>query len=171
MAQLPEGLITAAQRGDPAAIASLLAAAQPDIRHYARVTCKTVDVDDAVQDALCILHRKIGGLRAVSAFSGWMFAVVRRECIRLAKRGFGTSLPVDTVADDIRFAHRPEVELRIDLAAALQSLPAHYREVILLRDVQEMTISEIAEFLETTREAVKARLHRARSLMGEYLGR
>ena len=170
MPDLPDALIVSAQGGDQAALASLLAAAQPDIRRYARGICKTADVDDAVQDAMCILHRRIGTLRAVSAFSGWIFAVVRRECIRLAKRGFGASTPIEAIADDARFAHRPEVELRIDLAAALQSLPDHYRQVILMRDVREMTIGEIAEVLQTTRETVKARLRRGRSLVGEYLG-
>jgi len=167
---LPDALIVSAQGGDQAALASLLAAAQPDIRRYARGVCKTADVDDAVQDAMCILHRRIGTLRAVSAFSSWVFAVVRRECIRLAKRGFGASTPLEAIADDARFALRPEVELRIDLAAALQSLPDHYRQVILMRDVREMTIGEIADVLQTTRETVKARLRRGRSLVGEYLG-
>ena len=50
-------LIASAQGGDAAALAALLAAAQPDIRRYARVTCTAADVDDAVQDALCVLHR------------------------------------------------------------------------------------------------------------------
>ena len=68
-------LIASAQGGDAKAIASLLAAAQPDIRRYARQTCRTADVDDAVQDALCLLHRHIGSLRVISAFSVWMFAI------------------------------------------------------------------------------------------------
>jgi RNA polymerase sigma-70 factor (ECF subfamily) len=41
--------------------------------------------------------------------------------------------------------------------------------VILLRDLQEMTISEIAQSLHITREAAKSRLHRARSLLREFL--
>jgi RNA polymerase sigma-70 factor (ECF subfamily) len=45
----------------------------------------------------------------------------------------------------------------------------HYREVLLLRDAEELTIEEIAEHLAITRLAVKARLHRARVLVREYL--
>jgi len=48
-------------------------------------------------------------------------------------------------------------------------LPPHYREVVLLRDVEEMTVDEIGAALALTREAVKARLHRARALLREYL--
>lgn len=167
----PTELIASAREGDAAAIASLLAVAQPDIRRYARITCRTADVDDAVQDALCLLHRHIGSLRAVSAFSGWLFAVVRRECLRLARHGFGQAAPLDIVEDRPEIATRPDHELRLDLAGAIQSLPAHYREVLVLRDLEELTIDEIAARLETTRETVKARLHRARMLAREYLAR
>jgi RNA polymerase sigma-70 factor (ECF subfamily) len=164
-------LIDSARGGDAGAIAALLAAAQPDIRRYARATCRTADVDDAVQDALCLVHRHVGSVRVVTAFSGWLFAVVKRECLRLARKVKGTSVPVETIKDDLRFATRQTPELRLDLAAAIQSLPAHYRETILLRDLEEMTINEIAARLETTRETVKARLHRARALVREYLDR
>jgi RNA polymerase sigma-70 factor (ECF subfamily) len=164
-------LILSAQGGDAAAIARLMAVAQPDVRRYATISCKTADVDDAVQDALCLLHRHVGKLRAVGAFSGWMFAIVRRECIRLAKRGFGGAQPLETIADDLRFSARPETELRLDLAAAIGSLPEHYRQVLILRDMEELTIAEIAERLATTRETIKARLHRARALVREYLER
>ncbi|MEO8882834.1 MAG: sigma-70 family RNA polymerase sigma factor [Devosia sp.] len=168
---LDADLIAKAQGGDATSISSLLAAAQPDIRRYARATCKTADVDDAVQDALHILHRRIGSLRIASALSGWLFAVVRRECIRLARRGFGASSSIDGIENDLRFSRRPEIELRLDLTAAIHSLPDHYRQVIVLRDLEELTIAEIAAHLSASRETVKARLHRARLLVREYLER
>lgn len=161
-------LIASAQGGDRAALASLLTAAQPDIRRYARVTCSAADIDDAVQDALCVLHRHVGNLRAVGAFWGWMFQVVKRECIRLAKRALNGA-PIDIVENDARFASRPEHELRLDLTNAIEALPVHYREVLVLRDIEELTIDEIAGRLASTRETVKARLHRARALVREYL--
>ncbi len=64
---------------------------------------------------------------------------------------------------------RPEHVLRLDLAAAFEALPPHYRDVALMRDLQEMTIDEIAAALDLSRQAVKARLHRARLLLREYL--
>lgn len=164
-------LIASAQSGSPAALASLLAVAQPDIRRYARSTCRSADIDDAVQDALCILHRRIGSLRALSAFSAWLFQVVKRECRRLARKAFGATVGAEVIEDDIRFSIRPEHELRLDLGAAIGSLPDHYRRVIIYRDLEELTIAEIAEKLETTRETIKARLHRGRALVREYLDR
>jgi RNA polymerase sigma-70 factor (ECF subfamily) len=164
-------LIAAAQAGDLDATVALLTVAQPDIRRYARLTCKADDVDDAVQDALWLIHRRIGTLRTLSAFSAWTFQVVKRECLRLARKLKGTQLPVETIEDDLRFSSRPAPELRLDLAAAIQSLPGHYRETIVLRDLDELTIGEIAARLGTTRETIKARLHRARALVREYLDR
>jgi RNA polymerase sigma factor (sigma-70 family) len=67
------------------------------------------------------------------------------------------------------FAHQPADELRIDLVRALESLPAIYREVILLRDMEQLTIGEAAERLGLTREATKSRLLRARALVREFL--
>ncbi|MBR0757882.1 hypothetical protein JQ604_37360 [Bradyrhizobium jicamae] len=57
------------------------------------------------------------------------------------------------------------------LYGAIQSLPEHYREVILLRDIEELSIDETTEVLSLTRESVKARIHRARLMIREYLVR
>ena len=61
--------------------------------------------------------------------------------------------------------------LRLDLARAIESLPPQYRTVVIMRDMEERTVGEIADALHLTREAVKGRLHRARSLLREYLVR
>jgi RNA polymerase sigma-70 factor (ECF subfamily) len=63
----------------------------------------------------------------------------------------------------------PQDELRLDLSRAIQSLPENHREVVLLRDIEEMTVDEIAATLNLTRESVKGRLRRARALLREYL--
>jgi RNA polymerase sigma factor (sigma-70 family) len=81
----------------------------------------------------------------------------------------GQHKDIAEIEDDLRFAHRSQDDLRIDLCRAIQSLPEHYREIILLRDVEEMSIDEIAATLQLTRESVKAKLHRARGLIREYL--
>lgn len=161
-------VVRAATLGDRDALVRLLAAAQPDIRRYAQRTCRNAsDIDDAVQEALWLLARRVGTLRAVSSFSAWLFAIVRRECLRLAHRLRSSEALEDAAAKVVE--RRLDAELQIDLAAALQSLPEHYRAVILLRDVEEQTIDEISAALGLSREATKGRLHRARSLVREYL--
>jgi RNA polymerase sigma-70 factor (ECF subfamily) len=167
-------LIEAARAGDQQALISLIEAAQPDIRRYARRSCQTPDdVDDAVQETLWLLYRRVGTIRALTSISAWLMTVVRRECQRMASRIFGSQsthrTPIDNMSDDLRFSERPSHELRLDLARAIRSLPEHYREVVLLRDVEEMSIDEISAALSLTREATKARLHRARAMIREYL--
>ncbi len=161
-------LVMAAGRGDAPAIAELLTMARPRLRRDAERSCLVSDVDDAVQEALLVVLRRIGQLRQVRAFSGWLFRVVRRECHRLAR----TSLRVD-LWDDTRteatLAAMDDAALRMELAAALESLPPHYREVLLLRDFEELTIAEIGKRLAIGKTAVKSRLHRARVLTREYL--
>ena len=110
-------------------------------------------------------------MRTLTSFAGWLLVVVRRECLRLAHRMGGHWVEVESIEDDARFAQLPQDDLRIDLARAIESLPEHYRQVLLLRDVEESTIDEIAGTLQITREAVKARLHRARLMVREYLVR
>jgi RNA polymerase sigma-70 factor (ECF subfamily) len=167
--QISTELIASAQLGNHAAISTLLAVAQPDIRRYARINCKVGDIDDAVQDTLWVLYRKIGALRVVTSFSAWLFEIVRRECMRLARRALASALPIEDAQHEPALASRPELDLRLDLADAIQSLPEHYRVIVLMRDVEELTISEIAASLQITRETVKARLHRARKLIREYI--
>ena len=161
-------LILAAQTGDPAAITRLLAVCQADARRYARRHCHISDVDDAVQESLMILSRKVKGLKAAAAFSSWLFIVIKRECRRLQRLTLRHE-PLDEDVADRQIASRSDASLRIDLANALESLPAHYLEVILLRDFEELTIAEIAERLGQQAGAVKSRLHWARELVREYL--
>ncbi len=161
-------LVHAAQTGDPAAIARLLAVCQADARRYAYKHCQVSDVDDAVQESLLIIARKVKGLKAAAAFSSWLFTVIKRECRKLERMMFRHD-PLDEELAEQQMACRTDHALRIDLANALESLPAHYLEVVLLRDFEELTIAEIAERLGEPTGAVKSRLHRARELVREYL--
>ncbi|MEO7886448.1 MAG: sigma-70 family RNA polymerase sigma factor [Polaromonas sp.] len=161
-------LILAAQTGDQAAIGRLLAVCQADARRYAYRHCRVSDVDDAVQESLLIISRKVKGLKAAAAFSGWLFTIIRRECRKLERMMFKTDALDEDLAEH-QILCRTDNDLRIDLAAALESLPAHYLEVVLLRDFEELTIAEIAGRLGEQHGAVKSRLHRARELVREYM--
>ena len=78
-------LLTAAHGGDPLALDQLLRVTRPDIRRYAQRHCLMSDVDDAVQEALLIVSRKLPQLRVLAAFSGWLVRLVQRECRRLGR--------------------------------------------------------------------------------------
>ena len=85
-------LLDAARAGDVAAIERLLAACQPDIRRYAQRNCLVSDVDDAIQESLLILSRKVGSLRAAAAFSSWLFATSTIAFIRASVTQTSTRL-------------------------------------------------------------------------------
>jgi RNA polymerase sigma factor (sigma-70 family) len=161
-------LLRAAQGGDRQAIGQLLAACQPDARRYARLHCAADDVDDAVQEAMLTLSRKVGAIRALAAFTSWLFVVIKRECLRLARRVL-PAVPLDDTVAEQALQARSDTDLRLDLLAALESLPPHYREVILLRDMEELTSAEIAARLGESPAAIKSRLHRAREMVREFL--
>ncbi len=173
MTSLPIDLdvFTAAQSGDRAALEVVLLRLRPDIRRYARFQCHRASaLDDVVQEALIVVYRRIGSVRSPQALGGWLLRVVARLCalpaLLMFKRGSEALANID---ESVHFAHTPTDELRIDLARALESLPPGHREIVLLRDFEELTISEIAQRLGITREATKSRLHRARLLVREYL--
>jgi RNA polymerase sigma-70 factor (ECF subfamily) len=160
-------LVRAAIAGDHAALLALLEAARPDIRRYARSTCRAADIDDAVQETLWVVYRRIGTVRAAAAFPAWLFAVVRRACLRLARSvGLVSS---DGEAQEAAALAQTDADLRLDIVKAIQSLPDHYRVIVVMRDLEERTINEIGQALGETREAVKARLHRARVLLRAQL--
>lgn len=162
-------LIEAARLGDEAALLRLLRECQPDLRRIARSECASAaDADDAVQESLWLVYRRIGALRVLGSFSAWLFSIVRHECRRLM-RGMRGREPLPDDDDALLGTYCMHADLQIDLAAAIQSLPAKYREAILLRDVQECSIAEMAEALRLTRQAVKSRIHRGREMIREYL--
>jgi len=158
----------AARAGDVQAIERLLSVSQPELRRYAQRSCLVSDVDDAVQEGLLILSRHVGTMRSFRALSTWLFRVMRRECRRLARRTLGIDLWDEARTDAVMAATSPPA-LRLEIAAAVQSLPEHYREALLLRDFEELTIGELSERLGLTVANTKSRLHRARELVRDYL--
>lgn len=171
-AQNNQLMVKSAIAGDQQAVVNLLTIVQPDIRRFARAQCRTSsDVDDAVQETLWLLYRRIGMLRVAEALSSWLFIVVRHACMRLARSVFHKTLAIEDFENELYLASVPTADLRMDVAAAISSLPPHYRQIIILRDLEELTIQEIAISLALSRESVKGRLHRARTLLREYFSK
>lgn len=160
-------MVTAARDGDSTALGYLLAASPTQVKRYTERHCIVQDVEDAVQETLIQCSRHIGQLRAIEAFAGWLFRIVKRECDRL-KRHWRVNIHDYAPHQPLpELVTRPTEELRCDIVAALQSLPLHYRDVLLPRDAEELSIGKIAAHLGQTCLAVKARLHRARVLVRE----
>lgn len=163
-------LIEAAARGEAGAVSSLLSVCQPDLKRFARRTCSTTeDAEDAVQIALWQLYRKIGALRTAATFATWMFRIVERECYRLFRLRSKAEDLDELAPQDMPAAPAVPTDLRLDLVRAMERLTPPYREVLLLRDVHELTAPEVAAQLGLSLEAVKSRLHRARAQVREHL--
>ncbi|MEU3728196.1 sigma-70 family RNA polymerase sigma factor [Streptomyces sp. NPDC033538] len=164
-----EQLVVAAQRGDVDAIAALVSGSHPNVRRFARSLCATPeDAEDAAQEALIILYRRIGMLRASGALASWMFRIVRNECLRRA-RTMRAHAPVPDAA--VRSAEDVVLQ-RIEageLAAVIAALPAEQRRVLIMRDVQGHSGRVVAEALGLSTAAMKSRLHRARTAVQRSL--
>ncbi|MFJ4768266.1 RNA polymerase sigma factor [Streptomyces uncialis] len=167
-----ERLIAAAREGDAEATAALVSGSHPHVQRFAYSLCASPqDAEDAAQEALIILYRRIGMLRASGALASWMFRIVRNECLRRSKsllRGHGP-LP-DTVVpsfeDDV--LRRLEADR---VAEAIAALPADQRRVLIMRDIQGYSGRTTADTLGLSTAAMKSRLHRARATVRETLRR
>ncbi|MBO2457163.1 RNA polymerase sigma factor [Actinomadura violacea] len=164
-----ERLVAGAQRGDAESIAALVSGSHPHVRRFAHALCASPqDAEDAAQEALIVLYRKIGTLRASGALASWMFRIVRNECLRRAR----TVLQPREVPDGAVPSAEDDVLRRLEAergAAAIAALPADQRRVLIMRDVQGIPGRMAAEALGLSVAAMKSRLHRARAAVHEAL--
>lgn len=177
-----ETLVASAQRGDTEALTALVHGSYPHVHRFARTLCATPqDAEDAAQEALLVLYRKIGMLRASGALASWMFRIVRNECLRrtraLLSHGptapghYGAADENRTAGDTVRSAEE-EALLLLEaerVGAAIAALPADQRQVLIMRDVQGLPGRAVAGRLGLSTAAMKSRLHRARSAVREAL--
>jgi RNA polymerase sigma-70 factor (ECF subfamily) len=158
-------------------------------RHERRVFRTTVavlgnfeDAEEAMQDTFLKAFRHISQFRRESRFTTWLTRIAINEALqrRQARKDF---VPLDESSGmDVHFVPRryelwradPEKlygkqELRQIIEAAVQSLPALYREAFVLRDIEELSAEEAAEAIGITVGALKSRLLRARLMVREAL--
>lgn len=171
MADLDEQLVSAARAGDLNALTTLVADSHPTVRRFAHSLCSTPeDAEDAAQEALIILYRKIGMLRATSALTSWMFRIVRNECLRRTRLLVREHRTVpETTAPSAEAEVLRQLEAQA-VAAAIAELAPDQRSVLILRDVQGYSGPTVARALGLSIPAMKSRLHRARTTLRESLG-
>jgi RNA polymerase sigma factor (sigma-70 family) len=164
-----EQIVSAAQQGEPHAIAILLEGSHAHVRRFAHTLCSTPeDAEDATQEALIILFRKIGTLRVAAALASWMFQIVRNECIRRTRVALHRPVSgamVEESAEEAALA-RLEVERIVD---SISELPAEQRAVLVLRDLHGLSGAATAQALGLSRAAMKSRLHRGRQALHSRL--
>lgn len=163
-----EQLVAAAQSGDESSIAALVSGAHPHVQRFAFSLCaSSEDAEDAAQEAMIVLFRKIGTLRAASALGSWMFQIVRHECLRRARAVVRQVEPTEIPSAEDDVLRRLEVER---VASVIASLPPDQRRVLIMRDVQGLPGRSVARSVGLTSAAMKSRLHRARATVRAELG-
>lgn len=119
-----------AQPGDPAAVEALLQTLLSAAHRFAARGCSCrEDAEDAVQEALTALVRRVGAWRPADTVLSWLFVTIRRTCLRGVQQV--TLVPVDATAETAMADHANIVINRIVVAEALARQPAGHREVLL----------------------------------------
>ncbi len=141
------------------------------------------DAQDAMQDTLLNAFKHIGGFQGRSKFSTWLVSIARNTALqRLRSRKNVESLDDGGFEEDPDFRPRqvrawqdnPEQchsksEIRQLVETGILALPAKFRVVLVLRDIEQLSTDEVARQLELSVPAVKTRLLRGRLMLREWL--
>jgi len=164
------------------------------IRYQARVyrlACRLVGPDDApdvMQEGFLSVFRHIASFRHESRFSTWLYRIITNAALmhrRARTRRPSESLEAYLPEFNADGAHRPAPEelqvaacvdevldrrfLAEQATAALDRLPDLYRSAFVLRDLEELSTSEVADVLGVEAATVRQRVHRARLMLRGYL--
>ncbi|MGA8744107.1 MAG: sigma-70 family RNA polymerase sigma factor [Terracidiphilus sp.] len=143
------------------------------------------DVEDAAQETVIKVYQNLDKFRGDAQFRTWVLSIARNEGLgRLRKIGSRREDSLDAEIDEQSGDYAPAIltswreipaealeqkELGSILRKAIEGLPEIYRNVVLLRDIEEMDIRQTAAALDISEAAVKVRLHRARALLQRTL--
>lgn len=143
------------------------------------------EAEDAAQETVIKVYLNLHLFRGDSRFRTWVLSIARNEGLgRLRKQATRREDSLDADADEHGGDYTPAIltswreipsealerqEVSSLLRKAIEGLPAIYRNVVLLRDIEEMDVRETAAALGIQEGAVKVRLHRARALLQREL--
>ncbi len=176
-------VLAQAQAGDPLAFAHLYSLHKRRIYSLClRMVGNIAEAEDLTQEAFLQLHRKIATFRGDSAFSTWLHRLaVNVVLMKLRRRGLEL-ISLDEAAEPAveervgRSFGAPDPSLsgaidRLALERAIGNLPAGYRLIFVLHDIEGFEHNEIAELLECSIGNSKSQLHKARLKLREALRR
>lgn len=143
------------------------------------------EAEDAAQETAIKAYLNLHHFRGEAQFRTWVLSIARNEgLLRLRKQGIRREDSLDAQVEEAGGDFTPAVltswrevpsevlerkEVAQLLRDAIGGLPAIYRNVVLLRDIEEMDVRQTAEALGLSESAVKVRLHRARALLQKSL--
>jgi len=171
-----EALALRAQAGDRQAFAQLVRRHQERVfRFVLRMLGSREEAMDLTQETFLKAYRALPGWRPEARFATWLFQIARNATLDLLRRRqlvefvpLDADAPGEAACEPHDAAPLPEERLadrqRIGLLErALGALPAGQREILLLRELEDMSYAEIAATLGVNEGTVKSRLARARA--------
>ena len=136
------------------------------------------DADDVIQEVQLKVWRHLSSFRSASSFRTWMTRVAVNEALQLYRRAQCrpqchdvTNLEFLTSQMESPFHSYARVESRQAVHSALGELPAKFRQVLILRDLHQLSARETAQHLNASISLVKTRLFRARLMLSKALDR
>ncbi len=173
-------LVAAAKDGDVRAFESLVSAHLSQVRRFARAfAASEPDADDLAQEALVKVYRSLGSFRFQSAFSSWLYSVVRNAFLDFAKsRAARERLSNEPLLAEHESAleggMRPDEGLaredeRRRLWRALREVPLEFRSALVLFEIEERSYEEIATIERVKVGTVKSRISRGREALRRVL--
>jgi RNA polymerase sigma-70 factor (ECF subfamily) len=166
------GLLDRARRGDELAFSQLFARYQRAVHRYAVYMCGRDVADDVVQDTFLAVLRQAGRHDSPrqGAVGPYLIGIARhlalkRIAIAPAEARSPDSADVAAVEQPSVLDHLTRAETIDTVRAAVQSLPAAYREAIVLCELEEMDYAAAAIVMQCPIGTVRSRVHRARALL------
>lgn len=163
-----EELVRLAQQDAPGALDRLCAVWLPVVLGWThRLGGPRVNAEDAAHDVFLVVFDRLGDLRSPGAFQSWLYGITRRVVAAKRRRAWVRRWLPGAVPDEADDGPDParrteQSEVADAVWQALEALPAHHREVLVLCDLEERPDSEVAELLGVPKGTVKSRLRRAR---------
>ena len=165
MIERDQRTVERAMAGDPEAFGELVAKYQNTVYATTYHFVGRFDVaEDLAQECFIEAYRSLSGLRDAAKFGAWLRTIARRVCAKWLSMRKAEPPALGDATEAL--ADRPEQGDTIDaVQAAIHSLPAKYREAIVLRHMAELSYEEMGDVLGLSVNAVAVRLHRARKLL------
>jgi RNA polymerase sigma-70 factor (ECF subfamily) len=128
------------------------------------------NADDILQEVFIRIHSRIGTLRENSKIQSWIYQIARNAIIDhyRAKKKM-TELPETLTTPELEPGDKARQEIAACLLPLIQSLPEHYRQTLMLSEIEGLTQKEVAVKQEVSLSGVKARIRRGRSMMKDML--
>jgi RNA polymerase sigma factor, sigma-70 family len=139
---------------------------RPSLHRYcSRMTGSVMDGEDMVQEALFEAYRKLEIFDDSRPLKPWLFRIAHNRCIDfLRKRGVRVEAETSAlVPEAVEPAEAPVLGLGRAVEHLVANLPPKERSCVLLKDVFDYSLEEIAELVDSTVGGVKAALHRGRT--------